>query len=109
MKIMNVFVLLEHIGMEIGVKMMDVLVVNNGMEMNVLVQMAFSSMIGFVSNVSMDKYGMQFKSNVFVNQGISGMEIIVTKFMSVLEEESIMKHSNNVFVLKVNFGMDIHV
>lgn len=106
---MNVLVLKTLIGTKIGVKTLTVLEDKRGTEVSASVLEDYSLMELFVCNVLMDKFGMQEEKLVGVKQVIDGMETSAKRFIVVQEDVFIMKHFNNVFVNKENFGMDLLV
>ena len=106
---MNAYVLKILIGMEIGVKTLDVQVDKFGMGQNVFVKMDYILMEQFASNVSMVKFGNKAQKLVDVREDIDGMEIFAKDGKLVLEAEFITRHFNNVFVKMDFFGMDLLV
>lgn len=56
---MAVYVLMEHIGLELGAKHMDVLADNHGMDQSVFVIPATTTMEAYVYFVLTDKNGTQ--------------------------------------------------
>lgn len=100
---------MEHIGMTNGVKHMDVMEAECGMEQLVHVRVDTTLTEVFVSFVLMVKNGMRERGNVFVQVNISGMEIIVKEEYHVQEEEFGMQLFSNVFVHLINSGTELLV
>lgn len=92
-------------GMEIGVKMRGARADKNGMEQNVFVIQAYTSMEAYAYSASMDKFGTQLRKNVNVKKITFGMETSVRSLRFVLGTESTTKLLISVFAKMDNFGM----
>ena len=100
---------MKHIGMEIGVRMLDALVDNTMMENNVCVRKANISMEAYAYYALMDSYGTKNPNHVFALSTILGMEIGVKNQSCVREIEFGILSTINVCVEMDNFGMVLSV
>ena len=102
---MVVSVLMEPIGLEAGVKHMDVLEEKLGMDQNVFVNQATTTMEVYVYFVSMDRSGTQSKELAIVQETMFGMATSVRSRFNVLGTEFGMIPFSNVYVQTNISGM----
>ena len=107
MEKMDVYVLKEHIGLDLGVRLMVVQVDKFGTDLNVPVSLVSISMEAYVCFVLMAKNGTQLKELVIVPLITFGMETSARNKLFVLETEFGMTQFNNVYVPTNTFGMDL--
>lgn len=97
------------IGMENGVNLMDVLVVNHGMDLLVNVNLGITLMELYACCVLMDKYGILGVNHVSAPLTSPGMATSVREECSARVNECITNSISNVCALMEHSGMDIRV
>ena len=109
MVIMVVCVLMVLIGMENGANLMDVLVVNHGMDLHVNVNLGITLMELYACCVLMDRYGILGVNHVSVPLTSPGTGTSVREECFARVNECITNSISNVCALMEHSGTDIRV